>query len=99
MRKTIGHGQPIRACLKQPQFQSVTVPKKIAVLLALNAGVFDVIPLERMTEAEQAVQRAASQIPSDILQRLFSAAELSQRDRETILGVAKNAVTQFQEVP
>ena len=98
-RKTIGHGQRIRACLKQPQFQSVTVPEQIAVLLALNAGVFDVIPLERMTEAEQAVQRAASQIPSDVMQRLFSAAELSQRDREAILGVVKNAVTQFQEVP
>ena len=96
-RKTIGHGQRIRACLKQPQFQSATVPEQIAVLLALNAGVFDVIPLERMTEAEQAVRRAASEIPSDVLQRLFSAAELSQRDREAILGVAKNAVTQFQE--
>lgn len=96
-RKTIEHGQRIRACLKQPQFQPVTVPEQIAVLLALTAGVFDVIPLERMTEAEQAVQRAASQIPADILERLFSAADVSQEDREAILNVARNAATQFQE--
>jgi F-type H+/Na+-transporting ATPase subunit alpha len=97
-RKTIGHGQRIRACLKQPQFQSVTVPEQIAVLLALTAGVFDIISLERMTEAEQAVRRAASQIPSDTTERLFSAAELSKADREVILSIAKTAVTQFQEV-
>jgi len=96
-RKTIGHGQRIRACLKQPQFQSVTVPEQIAVLLALTAGVFDTIPLERMTEAEKAVQRAASQIPAGTIERLFSAAELSKEDREVILSLAKNAVTQFQE--
>ena len=96
-RKTIGHGQRIRACLKQPQFQSVTVPEQIAVLLALTAGVFDIISLERMTEAEQAVRQAASQIPADISERLFSGAELNKADREVILSIAKNAVTPFQE--
>ncbi len=96
-RKTIEHGQRIRSCLKQPQFQPVTVPEQIAVLLALTAGVFDIIPLERMIEAEKAVQRAASQIPADMFERLLSAADLSQEDREAILSVARNAVTQFQE--
>ena len=96
-RKTIEHGQRIRSCLKQPQFQPVTVPEQIAVLLALTAGVFDIIPLERMIEAEKAVQRAASQIPADMFERLLSAVDLTQEDREAILGVARNAVTQFQE--
>jgi F-type H+-transporting ATPase subunit alpha len=96
-RKTIEHGQRIRSCLKQPQFQPVTVPEQIAVLLALTAGVFDIIPLERMIEAEKAVQRAASQIPADMFERLLSAAEVTQEDREAILSVARNAVTQFQE--
>jgi F-type H+-transporting ATPase subunit alpha len=96
-RKTIGHGQRIRTCLKQPQFQSVTVPEQIAVLLALTAGVFDIIPLERMTEAEQAVRQATSRMPSDIIERLFSAAELSKEDREVILSITKNAVAEFQE--
>jgi len=96
-RKTIEHGQRIRSCLKQPQFQPVTVPEQIAVLLALTTGVFDVIPLERMIEAEKAVQRAASQIPADMFERLLSAADVTQEDREAILSVARNAVMQFQE--
>ena len=96
-RKTIEHGQRIRSCLKQPQFQPVTVPEQIAVLLALTTGVFDVIPLERMIEAEKAVQRSASQIPADMFERLLSAADVTQEDREAILSVARNAVMQFQE--
>ncbi|MEP7366583.1 MAG: alternate F1F0 ATPase, F1 subunit alpha, partial [Acidobacteriota bacterium] len=40
-RKTIEHGQRIRACLKQPAFDPVPVPSQIAVLLALTEGLFD----------------------------------------------------------
>jgi F-type H+/Na+-transporting ATPase subunit alpha len=96
-RRAIDHGERIRACLKQPQFQPISVPEQIAVLLALTAGEFDPVPLERMAEAESAVRKAALQIPPDILQQLLSSGELCPQNRETILGAAKNALTQFQK--
>jgi F-type H+/Na+-transporting ATPase subunit alpha len=96
-RGAIEHGQRIRACLKQAQFQPATVPEQIAVLLALTAGVFDPIPLERMIEAEGAVRKAAQEISPDIAQRLLSSDELSEQDRESILGAAKKALTEFQD--
>src|SRR6516165_7837931 len=96
-RKTIGHGQRIRACLKQPQFQSVTVPEQIAVLLALTAGVFDAIPLERMTEAEQAVRAGASQLSTEIFRTLTAADELKEADRDVILAKARAAAAKFQK--
>ena len=37
-RKVIEHGQRIRACLKQPEFEPVSVPGQIAILLALTGG-------------------------------------------------------------
>ena len=52
-RKIIEHGRRIRACLKQPEFAPVSVPAQIAVLLALTAGLFDRVPLDQMTDAEQ----------------------------------------------
>jgi F-type H+/Na+-transporting ATPase subunit alpha len=96
-RGAIEHGQRIRACLKQAQFQPATVPEQIAVLLALTGGVFDPIPLERMIEAEGAVRKAAQDISPDIGQRLLSSDELSEQDRESILGTAKKALTEFQD--
>ena len=65
-RKIIEHGRRIRACLKQPEFAPVSVPAQIAVLLALTAELFDTVPLEQMTDAEQALRNAAEDIPAEV---------------------------------
>src|ERR1700678_807205 len=56
--KIIEHGRRIRACLKQPESQPVQVPAQIAMLLALTAGLFDGVPLEKMPDAEHALRKA-----------------------------------------
>ena len=96
-RKTIEHGRRIRACLKQPEFAPVSVPAQIAVLLALTAGLFDAVPLDRMTEAERDVIEAATAAPAEIGARVESGGKLSDGDRETILGLARQALARFQE--
>ncbi len=98
-RKTIEHGRRIRACLKQPEFSPVTVPAQIAVLLALTADLFDAVTLEQMTEAEQAVQLAATKIPSEVSARFETAEKLSDEDREAITEIAHQALLNFQPKP
>ena len=91
-RKIIEHGRRIRACLKQPEFAPVSVPAQIAVLLALTAELFDHVPLDRMTDAEQAVRKAAAEIPAEVRERLDTADKLSDEDRETIIEIARTAL-------
>src|SRR5476651_841286 len=88
-RKIIEHGRRIRACLKQPEFSPVSVPAQIAILLALTAQLFDAVPLENMTDAEQAVHEAAARIPPEICGRFESADKLSEEDRNTIIAIAR----------
>jgi F-type H+-transporting ATPase subunit alpha len=95
-RKIIEHGRRIRACLKQPEFAPVSVPAQIAILLAVTAGFFDKVSLERMANAEQAVRMAAADIPGDVIERLGSARQLSDSDRETIIEIAHQALVRFQ---
>jgi F-type H+-transporting ATPase subunit alpha len=95
-RKIIEHGRRIRACLKQPEFAPVEVPAQIAILLALSAGLFDAVPLDRMTDAEQAVHKAAAEIPAQVNERLDSADTLSDADRESIIDIARQALARFQ---
>ncbi|HDY84481.1 hypothetical protein LCGC14_0729350 [marine sediment metagenome] len=54
-RKTLAHGQRIRACLKQPEHEPVPASAQISLLQALVAGKFDDVPLDDMREAEQAL--------------------------------------------
>jgi F-type H+-transporting ATPase subunit alpha len=98
-RKTIDHGKRIRACLKQSESQPVSMEEQIFVLLALTANLFDPVPLDKMNEAQQALQKAAAQIPAEIVERLTSADKLSDADRKSILDVAQRAVAAFIPKP
>jgi F-type H+-transporting ATPase subunit alpha len=95
-RKTIEHGRRIRACLKQGEAAPVPEAAQIVVLLALTAGLFDPVPLDQMTAAEQAVQVAADQIPAEVRARFDSAGKLSDEDRKSLVEIARQALEPFQ---
>ncbi len=95
-RKIIEHGRRIRASLKQREFAPVSVPVQITVLLALTAGLFDRVPLHQMTEAEHTLREAAADLPAAVRERLDTAEELSDEDRETIILIARQKLAAFQ---
>ena len=94
-RKTMAHGRRIRGSLKQPEFSPISVPAQIAILLAISAELFDEIPLNRIDEAERAVQQAAEAMPDDLRERLFTADTLKAEDREAITEIARQALGTF----
>ena len=98
-RKIIEHGRRIRACLKQPEFAPVTIPEQITVLLALTSELFDDVPLDRMTDAEQAVRKVSAEIPAEVSERLDTADKLSDEDRETIINISRQAIKAFSPDP
>jgi F-type H+/Na+-transporting ATPase subunit alpha len=98
-RKIIDHGRRIRACLKQPEFAPVSVAEQIAVLLALTAGLFDRVALERMTDAEQALHKAAANIPAEVCARFETADKLSDEDRTTVIEIVRHSLIHFQFTP
>ncbi|MEO7493399.1 MAG: alternate F1F0 ATPase, F1 subunit alpha [Massilia sp.] len=98
-RKIIEHGRRIRACLQQPEFSPVAVPAQIITLLALSAGLFDQVPLERMADAGQSVNDAAARIPQEVRERFETAKKLSDDDRKTIVDIASTALASFRPTP
>jgi F-type H+-transporting ATPase subunit alpha len=97
-RKIIEHGRRIRECLKQAESHPVSLVEQVAVLLALAAGLFDSIPLQKLPDAEHALRQATASIPTDVVERFTSAAQLSDVDRRAALDVAFNALSPFQAV-
>lgn len=95
-QKIIEHGRRIRALLKQPQNSPVPVPDQIVILVALNAKLFDNVPLDKMEEAESSLRKAVSDIPADIRDRFKDDKKLSDEDRETILDIARKALEPYQ---
>lgn len=98
-RTIIEHGRRIRACLKQPEFSPVSVAAQIAVLLALTAKLFDPVPIDQMTDAEHALHEAAANIPAEVSARIDTAEKLSDKDRDTIIEIARRSLVRFQPKP
>jgi F-type H+-transporting ATPase subunit alpha len=98
-RKIIEHGKRIRACLKQTESDPVSVPAQITILLALMAGLFDTIAVDKVREAEAALCAAAEKIAADVQERFSSSDKLSDADRQVILTIAGNAMAAFQAKP
>jgi F-type H+-transporting ATPase subunit alpha len=98
-QKTIGHGERIRACLKQSESHPVSMIEQIIVLLALTAGLFDPLPLDKVMDAELALHKAVSDIPSEVAGRLTSAETFSDDDHKAILEIATQALVSMQPAP
>ena len=98
-RKIIEHGKRIRICLKQNELHPMPVPEQIVILLTLSAGFFDVIPENKMWEAEAALQKIIIELPKKVLDRLLTDNDLSNPDREIILKIAGDTLAPFNKKP
>ncbi|MGM0826221.1 MAG: alternate F1F0 ATPase, F1 subunit alpha [Pseudomonadota bacterium] len=94
-RQSIDHGKRIRACLGQAEFSPVSVPAQIAILLALNAALFDAVPLEHMPAAQHAVEEMANDLSDDLSNRLTTGVKLTETDRLQITEAARLALAAF----
>jgi len=92
-RAVLDHGYRIRECLQQPEFSPVAAQEQIAILLALNAGVFDTVPLDKMRAAEQAVRTSVAKLPSSLRERVDT--KLSKDDQNEVVHAARAAVAQW----
>ena len=98
-RKTIDHGQRIRVCLKQAESHPWSMVEQICVLLALTKGLFDPVPLEKVKDAQDALQKAAKEIPADVTKRFESAEKLSDADKTAVLDIATRTLAPFVPKP
>jgi F-type H+-transporting ATPase subunit alpha len=91
-RQTLERGRRVREVLKQPQYVPMPVAEQLAVLLAVNAGVFDTLSLEEMAEAERTVRRViVDQLPH-LCARLQAGEALDEEARQALIRAARNTV-------
>src|ERR1700683_5230709 len=98
-RKIIDHGQRIRAVLKQPELEPASVAEQIVILVALTGGLLDNVPIGKVRDAEQALRKAAADVPVEIRQRFTSKDKLSDEDRKTVIQIATKSLEPFQPKP
>ncbi len=91
-RKSLEHGQRVREILKQSQYQPVPVSEQIAVLVAVNEGVLDEIPLEKVAETEKRIRDAVRDRLPEICERIEQGEKLNDEDIRTLRETAESVL-------
>mgnify|MGYP000491685396 CR=1 FL=1 len=96
-RATIERGRRVREVLKQAEAQPLPAAEQVAVLKAVNAGLFDELPLDRVAEAEAAVRRVVREQLVDWARRVQDSEVPTDEDWEQVTAVAREAVAGLPE--
>ncbi|MCB2226372.1 MAG: alternate F1F0 ATPase, F1 subunit alpha [Desulfarculaceae bacterium] len=91
-RKNLERGRRVREVLKQPQYQPMPVAEQIAVLVAVNQGLFDGLELDRVAEAEEEVRRVMRGPLAELAEAVAQGNQLSDEDLELIAQAARQAL-------
>jgi len=95
-RHTIERGQRLTELLKQPQFSPYAIWEMYSVLYAANEGAFDVVPLEKIEAAREALLRELKSNHQKLVDALNTGAKPSDEDNAAVLKVAKQIAAQYE---
>ena len=85
-RDTLERGKRVREILKQREHEALSPSQQIAVILSVNEGLFDGLPLHRIAQAETDVLKNITDELPDLCRRINQGNELNPEDRETLLA-------------
>jgi F-type H+-transporting ATPase subunit alpha len=92
-RRTLEHGRRVRAVLRQWQYAPMPVEEQVCVLLAVESGLLDEVPLERVSEVELRIREAARAGAEATLRRIRGGARLDVPEREELLDLLRREVS------
>ncbi len=93
--RKLARGRRVREILKQYRYSPLSAPEQIAVLVALNRGIFDDIAISDVPEAEKKIRQAANDRQKDIMESIASGEKPGEETIETLVRTAAEAVENF----
>jgi len=96
-RQTLEHGKRVREVLKQEQFSPLSVSEQIAVLMAVNSGLLDTIPVDKLPAAQDYIMNIVRSRPE-----LMEQMEQAQPDSEiwtTLQSLLQDGLQEFYNNP
>jgi F-type H+-transporting ATPase subunit alpha len=93
-RRTLDRGRRVREVLKQDPYAPLPVAEQMAILLAVNNGVLDDMPIEQVGKNEETVRRKVVSSVPEIRDRIEEGEELTEEDQDRLLSAAKDALEQ-----
>ncbi|HPN64157.1 MAG TPA: F0F1 ATP synthase subunit alpha [Candidatus Goldiibacteriota bacterium] len=96
-KKTLARGHRIREVLKQKQSKPVPVTGQIALLAAVNSGLFDGIDESKVSAGADEIRYKVENKLGSIAEKIQSGAQFTDEGRDAVLKEAKSLIAGAQE--
>ncbi|SET60119.1 F-type H+-transporting ATPase subunit alpha [Nitrosomonas marina] len=96
-RSTIEHGRRVREVLKQVEHHPLRGSEQMVVLKAVNEGLFDHLALEKISNAEAAIQKCVLEELPDLCEQMETGKKLTESQWKQILEVARKAIANIED--
>ncbi len=96
-RQIIERGQRLTELLKQPQYSPYAIWEMYASLFAAGQGVFDIVPIEKVKAAEEALHRELKAKQPKLIETLNTGDKPTDAQNEAILKIAKAVAETYKE--
>jgi F-type H+/Na+-transporting ATPase subunit alpha len=96
-RHTIERGQRLTELLKQPQYSPLSIWEMYASLYAATEGAFDVVPVEKIKVAQEALLRELKSKHAKVVDTVNSGDKPTDAQNADILKVAKTVSDTYKE--
>jgi F-type H+-transporting ATPase subunit alpha len=87
----------VREVLKQSQYQPIPVAEQMAVLLAVNEGKLDPVPISKIGEAKNRIQNQIRDRVPEVARHMESGEELDKKDKRLVLSEIQDIISDLQE--
>ncbi|MEK7600117.1 MAG: F0F1 ATP synthase subunit alpha [Patescibacteria group bacterium] len=95
-RQIIERGQRLTELLKQAQYSPYAIWEMYSTLYAANKGIFDIIPLEKVKQAEEALHRELKSKHAKLVEALNTGDKPTDAQNEALLKVAKAVAESYK---
>jgi len=95
-RHTIERGQRLTELLKQPQFAPYAIWEMYSVLYAANNGAFDVVPLDKIDAAREALLRELKSKHAKLTEAINTGDKPTDEQNEEVMKVAKSVAATYE---
>ena len=98
-RRTLERGRRVRESLKQAQYEPREVFEQVAALLAVTAGLFDDLPVEKVGTAQDVIRKQIPDQFREMERKVLDGKELSDEDHHELVTAMKRVLAdKFDEI-
>ncbi len=94
-KQSINRGQRLTELLKQHQYQPLSVWEQTATLIAANAGIFDIVPVDKMKDVQAALLTELADVAKKEVDELNKGDKPTEKTVELIEKTAKKVAKGF----